>query len=366
MKRGMAITGAALVLLLTEVAQGQSPEEPIRWRMTTIAPETSAFYQLFAPPLVEHVKQLTDGRIEITPYPAGVIAPSFSAHDAVVDGTADAAQAPPIHLVSRDPVNAILGGAMPGGMGPDALMHWMYQGGGKELLAEQRREILGLHSIPAGMGGSELLGHCHKPIRTADDLKGVKFRTIGAFAEILEAFFGAAPTVVPGSEVYTMLERHAIDCAEWSGPAENTIAGLQETAKYIMYPGPQTNAFLMEFTVKKETWDALPADLQQKVEAAAMLASFETLLAFDARDIEAWEKLKQGDNEIVRLSDDLIAAFRDAGRQWAFEKAKEQAANGNPWMEEAAKSYFSFYDNWLENADFRAIDIRYEQASGRE
>jgi TRAP-type mannitol/chloroaromatic compound transport system substrate-binding protein len=349
-------TALALALFATTGLQAAA-QERIEWRMTTIVPETSAFYQLFALPLVERVRQLTDGRVEITPYPAGVIAPSFSAHDAVADGTADAVQAPPVHLVSRDPTNALLG-TIPGGMGPSALLHWHFQAGGKELLAEHRRATMGLHSLVAGLAGTELLGHAHVPIRTAEDLRGVRFRTIGAFADVLEQDFGAAPTVVPGSEVYSMMERRAIDAAEWSGPAENMIAGLQETARYIMYPGPQTNAWIMEFAVKAETWDALSPELQSKIEAAATLATLDSMLAFEAADIEAWGQLKAGNNEIVRLDDELIAQMREAGRRWAHARADEEDAKGNPFMRRATESYFGFLDNWLENADFRHIDVR--------
>jgi TRAP-type mannitol/chloroaromatic compound transport system substrate-binding protein len=356
-RRSAVFTLIGVALATTPSAHAQN--EPIQWRMNTWVPETSALYRHFALPLVDRVRELTDGRIEITPYPAGVITPSLQAHDAVLDGTADLVQAPPILLYGRDPTSAMFS-VWPGGMGPDALMHWMYQGGGKELLAEHRRATLGLHSLPSGMGATELLGHCSKPIRTAEDLEGVKFRTMGAFADVLGQYFGAAPTVVPGSEVYTMLERHAIDCAEWSGPAENLNTGLQETTRYILYPGPQTNAFFMELAMKAETWDALPADLQGKLEAATTLATIDTLLAFDARDIEAWARLKASDNEVIRLSDELVAKFRQAGRDLAFKRAAAEKKNGNPWMERVVQSYYGFYDGWLENADFRAVDVRYD------
>ena len=346
------VSGLALVLLLG-VGSGQTAE--YKWKMTTIVPETSAFFKFFAPPFVKRVSELTDGRVEIKAYAAGVIAPSFQAHDAVMDGTAEAGQAPPIHMVNRDPTNTFLG-PVPGGMGPDCLMHWVYEGGGKELLAQHRRETMGLHSMPAGFGGTEIFAHAHKPIRVAEDLKGVKFRTAGAFAIILKKYFGAAPTVVPGSEVYSMMERKAIDATEWSGPAENKIAGLHETAKYIMYPGPQTNAWFMEFMLKADRWDALPDDLKMKIEAAAKLSSLETLLKFDVRDIQAWGELKKGKNEIVRVDDSLLVAIREKTREWSLEQAAVEKAKGNPWMEKVATSYFKFYDDWLNNAEFRAVD----------
>src|SRR5690606_17230330 len=116
--------------------------------------------------------------------------------------------------------------------------------------------------------------------------------------------------------------------------------------------------FFMEFAVKQETWDALPEDLQAKIEAAAQLATMDTLLAFDARDMQAWAELKQGRNEIVRIDDSLITGIREAARKWAYKKADEQEAAGNPWMRRIADSYYAFYDNWLDNAEFRAIDVK--------
>ena len=347
---------AFLAIVLVMGAGDAQAEAKYKWKMTTIVPETSKFFTLFAPPAAERIKLLTGGEVEVTPYPAGVIAPSFQAHDAVMDGTAEAGQAPPIHLVNRDPTNTFFG-PVPGGMAPDTLMHWIYAGGGKELLAQHRRETMGLHSMPCGFGGTELLAHAHKPIRVAEDLKGVKFRTAGAFAIILKEYFDAAPTVVPGSEVYSMMERKAIDATEWSGPSENMTAGLQETAKYIMYPGPQTNAWYMEFMVKADRWDALPKDIQDKVEAACKLVSMESLMTFDVLDLEAFGKLKAGKNEVIRVDDSLLTAIREDTKEWALKQAEEEDKKGNPWMKKVAKSYYGFYDNWLNNAGFRANDI---------
>lgn len=345
---------AAGSILAAGTFSATAQEETFTWRMTQAFPETSAFYQLFALPFVERVKNLTDGRLTIEPYPAGVIAPSFEAYDAAMDGTADAVQSSAVYIVNRDPANAVLN-VFPGGMGPEALYQWMWHGGGKELLAEHREETMGLHAIPCGLGATELFAQSHKPLRTLEDFKGVKFRTAGSFADVLTEM-GASPTVVPGSEVYTMLERGAIDATEWSGPAENVKAGLQETSKYIIYPGVHTRAFFQEFAVRTELWDALPEDLQYKVTAACQLSSLDTLMAFDALDREAWAELKKGNNEIIRLDDEVIDRITELGRKWVLDKAAEQTAAGNDWMQRVADSYFAFYDDWMQNTEFRAID----------
>lgn len=339
---------------LTAAVAGSAEAQTVRWRMTQAFPDTSNFYTLFALPFIERVKLLTDGQVVIQPFPAGVIAPSFQAYDAVMEGTADAGQSSAVYIVNRDPANAILN-VFPGGMGPEALSQWMWKGGGKELLAGHRRETMGLHSIPAGLGATELFAHSRRKIQTLEDFKGLKFRTAGSFADVLKEM-GAVPTVVPGNEVYTMLERGAIDAAEWSGPAENLKIGLQETSRFISYPGVHTNAFFQEFFIKASTWDKLPKATQDKIEAAAMLSSMDTLMAFDALDREAWKKMRAGKNEINRLDDAVVVRIRELGRKWVLDKAAEQTAAGKPWMKRIADSYFKFHDDWLENAEYRAID----------
>ncbi len=362
MKRIYGLLCSTAMLAAIAAAPASAQDTQHKWRMTSHVPETSIIWDFYISNVAKRITDLTDGEIEVTPYPAGVIAPPFEAVSAVQDGTADALNIPLIYLVNQDPANGILG-ALPGGMSAETLFHWMYKGGGKELLAEFHEATLGIHSLPCGIGASELFGHAHKPIRTAEDLKGIKFRTSGPMADVLQEYFDAAPTVVPGSEVYTMLERAGIDIAEWSGPADNLGMGFHEVAEYIMYPGPQVNAFFHFFAVSKDTWDGLPDRLKYKVEAACQLASVDGLLSFDAADIEAWKKIKQGKNQLVRIDDSLIAAFRDAARAWSMKRAEEQKAQGNEWTEKIANAYWDFYDNWRQNTEYRYIDTP-ESATG--
>ena len=324
------------------------------WRMTTIAPETSAYYQLFSQSFADRAAQMTGGEIVIEAFPGGVLAPPTEAKQSVLDGIADAAHIPPSWFVNENPANTF--GAQPGGMGPETLMYWLYEGGGLELWREFRRENDGLATLVVGLGPTEILAHSHVPIRTADDLAGLKFRTSGAFANILAEYFDAAPTFVPGGEVYTMLERHGVDAAEWSTPAENEIFGLQDIAEFINIPGAHVNAWFFEVVVPTERWDALPAETQQQLEAAAKLATFDSYLNWGSADLAAMEGLRAGNNEIVELDPALVQAIRDAGRDWAERQSAEREAAGDPWMRRLTDSYYGFLDYWLANSAYRFVD----------
>ena len=316
-----------------------------RWRMATLAPsETSVYFQYFAVTLAENVAKLTDGRVQITPYPAGVLAPAFEVYEAVQDGRADVGNTWPGYLVRQDPANSLLS-AHPGGMGFDAYHTWLYEAGGQELWQEFRRDVMGLHALVAGSGPTEVFLHSNRPVRSLTDLDGLRVRMSGAAADIMESF-GGAPVTVPGSEIYTMLERGAVDAAEWATPAENVVLGLPEIARYIIMPGIHQPAFAFDFIMRADDWDALPDDIKTQVEAAAKLTTYESFLSWTYADLQALQELRAGGNEFVSLDDEFRQAWREAGEEWARRHAED-----NEWMARIAESYYDFLAAWEENME---------------
>ena len=114
---------------------------------------------------------------------------------------------------------------MPGGMSATAKIFWVLGGGGKKLWA-QYRNSMGLHGLFCGAIGSEIFAHSHKKIQNLSDLKGFKYRTAGANTWVMKKL-GASPTLVPGPEVFTLLERKGVDGAEYLDPFGNYSLGIQ-------------------------------------------------------------------------------------------------------------------------------------------
>ena len=250
----LALVGA--VAFATFGAQAQE----VTWRVPTSVPEGSPFYVNFLERFADNVGLLTDGAVEIQPFGAGILVPALQVYDGVKDGIVEAGHSTPSYLVNQDPVNAIFAG-FPGGMGPEAYSTWIFEEGGKEKLAEIRAEE-GLKSLVVGIGSSEIMAHANKPIKSAADLKGLKYRTSGPWAEVMRDYFDAVPTVVPPGEIYTLLERKGVDAIEWGPPSGNLPEGFHEAAPYIVVPGVHQPTFLWEVVVKQETWDALDEALR--------------------------------------------------------------------------------------------------------
>lgn len=351
MKLKIKFTALALTAMLALPAHAQE----IEWKMTAAIGEGSFFYQNFMERFAANVDTMTAGDMRIQPFGAGVLAPAFKAYEVVQDGIVEAGHSTPSYLVNQDPTNAIFA-SFPGGMSGEATLHWIYEGGGEEMLQAFRRDEMGLHTLVVGVGTSEIMAHSNVRIETTAELEGVKYRTSGAWAAVLQETFGGVPTVVPGNEIYTLLQRKGVDAVEWSTPGGNISEGFHEVAPYMIMPGVHQPSFLWEVFVKQETWDALPEDIQAQVTAAAKLTTYESFTHFGHADVNAMAAFRETDVEIINMDVAESEKIREAGRAWAAAQAADLAASGNTRMQEVLDSYIAYQANWAENSGYLVRD----------
>jgi TRAP-type mannitol/chloroaromatic compound transport system substrate-binding protein len=327
------------------------------WRIATFDKETGAYWQNFMVPFVKNVEMMTNGQVKLDPLPGGTLGNIFKIYEQVDDGLVEMAMMPPAFLGTKDPTNAMILG-FPTGLGVDSFLNWIYYGGGEELLQAHRAERMKMHSFVVGAGPSEFFAHSHVPVNTVDDLKNAKYRTLGNWAAVIKTQFGASPTTVPGPEIYGMLEKRGIDMTEYSTPSENVKLGYQEVAEYIVYPGIHAGAWAFEVVTKSDKWAELPKDLQEKIELAGRLTTYDGLQKFIVADIEAMEKLKSGKNKFQQLSPEFQKTAEEASRKWAMEEAAKAKADGNPWPEKILASITEFQDKWRANSKYMVMDYR--------
>jgi TRAP-type mannitol/chloroaromatic compound transport system substrate-binding protein len=349
MKQALRATAAAAVL--AAVAAGPVKAADYNWKLTSYVPVGSGSWKVYMQEFIDLTHQLTDGKVKIKGFSVGVLASPFDAWKAVQKGTADICFCYPGFAVNTDPSNGIFAG-MVGGMPTETFQHWMFGGGGGKLLRDFRHETQKLHPVITGFGPTEIFLHAHKKVQTVADLKGMKIRTAGAWADILKSL-GAAPTTLAPPDIYTALERRVIDGTEFITPWTNYKLGFHKIAKYIMVPGIHSPTHLNEAVFKLDLWNKLPKDLQNKITIAGEVAGFRSNISLGLNDLGAMKKLQAGRNTWVEIDQSLKDKIFELGRSWSKEQAKKQTAKGNPWMEKVSGSYWGFYDKFLKYGTYR-------------
>ncbi|GEM_PF-843699 len=100
------------------------------------------------------------------------------------------------------------------------------------------------------------------PIKTLNDMKGLKIRTIGEAAKLVTALGGTAVNITT-AEVFTALERGTVD-GTVAGPSAALTGGYDGIIKYY-YPLPLLGTVLVG-AIGESAWNRLPADIQQIIE----------------------------------------------------------------------------------------------------
>lgn len=212
------------------------------------------------------VKQASGGRIEITIAAAGSIVEHNQTLDAVGSNIIQGDITDPSYFAGLDAAFALYGNMIGAWGKPEDMLRFMYFGGGfevvNELLNTYGVELLGVSTVGTEAFVSKV------PIRNIDDLKGIKLRAPEGLVQDLFKALGASPVNLPGSEVYTSLEKGVIDAADYSIFARNQAQGMNDVGKYPIYPGWHSTPAI-QLTINKEVYDALPADLQGILRASA-------------------------------------------------------------------------------------------------
>lgn len=273
----------------------------------------------------ERVEAMSGGRIDINLVPVGTVVAHNETLDAVGAGILQGHVTDPSYFSGKDPAFAMLGNLVGAWSEPTQMFNYMNYGGGKELFNELVNPY-GLQFLGASATGVEAFLST-KPIRTVEDLQGIKMRAPEGMVQEVFAAAGASPVNLPGSEVYTSLEKGVIDAADYTVFSTNHAQGMHEFAKYPLYPGFHSMP-VIEVSMNKAIYDELPADLKAILDVSVRDFAYDMVNRLDVENAAAViEASKDPSIEIINWSDEERAKFRSIAKsQWSNWASRSEMA----------------------------------------
>jgi TRAP-type mannitol/chloroaromatic compound transport system substrate-binding protein len=116
------------------------------------------------------------------------------------------------------------------------------------------------------------LGWFKKEVKSANDLKGLKYRTVGLAANLMQAM-GLSVAQLPGGEIVPAMQRGVIDAFEFNNPTSDRRFGAQDVAKNYMMGSHHQATEYFEVMVKRSKFNALPPEQQAILQYAAEATS---------------------------------------------------------------------------------------------
>ena len=311
-RRGLA-SGAAAGLAGAVAAPALAQSDKRRWRMVTSWPKRLPGPGMSAERVAERIGALSGGRIEITVSAAGEIVPAFEVLDAVGSGVAEMGHTAAFYWQGKEPAAAFFT-TVPFGLLPNEHVAWIDAGGGQALWDEIYAPF-GVKPFMGGNTGVCMGGWFRREIKSRDDVKGLKVRSLGLGGEVYRRLGAIAQTTSPG-EILVALQSGVIDGAEFVGPGSDIALGLYRFAPFYYGPGFNKPNGTGECIVSLKIWASLDDETKAIItHACAAEASF-ALAEMERLNIEALATLKTRDNVQLRtFPADLVGAARDTASQ---------------------------------------------------
>ena len=265
----VAAAGAAATVAAPNIASAQGPIS-MRWQSTW--PSKDIFHE-YALDYAKKVNDMTGGDLKIEVLPAGAVVPAFGLLDAVSKGVLDGGHGVLVYHYGKQTALALWGSGPGFAMDANMLLAWHKYGGGKELLAKLYESIgANVVSFPYGPMPTQPFGWFKKPVTKAEDLKGLKFRTVGISIDVFTGM-GAAVNALPGGEIVSAMDRGLLDAAEFNNASSDRVLGFADVSKVCMLQSYHQNAEQFEIMFNKTKYDALPEKMKAIIANAVDAAS---------------------------------------------------------------------------------------------
>ena len=336
---------AAIALLSSDRLAGA---QPIELKLAYFVGDQHAMSQWLIR-WANNLEKDSGGRIMVKRFPGSQMGPVQQHYDFVRTGQADVAW--------------FLHGATPGRFPLTELVQVPYLVGsaeiGTKVLNDSELRSKYLDAEHKGVKVLLLLTHqpgnvhtTKKPIRTVEDMKGLRIRFASPTIRDFIAALGGTPVGVLPTEQVEQLQKGTIDGVfiDYGG------AGIAFKMGGILKYSTEMYSYVSSFGVamNPDFWNRLSPDLQGIVTKSMTGVEKEVGEAWDGLDVPGKKAIMDGGGEAIRLSPEENARFRKIGADVAEARVKELESKGMParaiydrmksLAEEHAKSSKNFWN----------------------
>lgn len=333
-KAVVAAGSAAAAAVGSPGVRRASAQTPVTLKMQSTWPSKEIFHEIFED-WAKKVHDMSGGRLKIDILPAGAVVPAFELIEAVSRGTLDGGHGVPAYWFGRDRAASLFGTGPSFGLDAEGMLGWIHYGGGQELYNELLQKILKFNVVSFFHGPmpTQPLGWFPKEIKAPEDLRDLRFRTVGLSATLFGEM-GAAVKILPGGEIIPAMERGVLDAAEFNNTTSDKLLGFPDVRKICMVQSYHQPCEFLELLVNKTKYEALPKDLQAIIKYAAMAESADMTWKFYDRNSADMVELeeKRGVQFIVTPKAVLEAQLK------AWDKIIAAESANNPFFAKVIQS----------------------------
>ncbi|MFN4329919.1 MAG: TRAP transporter substrate-binding protein [Limnobacter sp.] len=332
-KGGTAAAVGATAVGFPMIATAQTTS--LRFQSTW--PAKDIFHE-YANDFAKKVNEMSGGKLKIEVLPAGSVVKAFDLLDAVSKGTLDGGHGVVAYWYGKNPAVALWGSGPAFGMDANMVLAWHNHGGGAQLLDEIYAGLnMDVESFLYGPMPTQPLGWFKKPVKGPQDLKGLKYRTVGLAVDVFTKM-GVAVNALPGGEIVPAMDRGLLDAAEFNNASSDRILGFPDVSKVCMLQSFHQPSEQFEILFNKKKYAALPTELKSIIKYAAEASSAEmSWKAIDRYSNDYQEMQSKQGVKFYKTPDSILKAQLQAWDEVTQAKSAE-----NPMFKKVFESMRTF------------------------
>jgi TRAP-type C4-dicarboxylate transport system substrate-binding protein len=343
----------ALLLFFGSLTLGYAAE-PIKLKFANYFPvihKNTLFGQAFC----DEIKKRTGGQVEISYYPGGTLLTAPKMAVGVSTGIADIGMAHCGYSRGRFPVMEIM--ELPIGS-PSAYISTHVANDFYDKF--KPKEWNAYYPLMFSTSPPAILQTVSKPVRTLEELKGMKIRGTGRIGDLVKTL-GATPMPIEMVDLYESLKRNVIDGN--FGPMEQ-LKGFKigEIIKYTTACWKIGTSYTFYIVMNRSKWDALPPDIKKIFQETANEFKEKWAVQWNEIEIEGVQYLKSQGGQIIQISDAEAARWVQASQPVIAEFRKDLVGKG--FSEKEVDSWLAFVkervDYWKAQEKLKKIPTAYE------
>lgn len=323
----MKKTALAFAILLSSVTGIQAHAADYTMRLSHQVPASHHVAKALEK-FAEDVKTNTNGKVEVQLFGGEQLFKATQNHAAVARGQVEAASV--VSLLWGGTVPEVQVFSIPYLMTSPEKIRAFYGSGAAKLLDEKLQKK-GVTNIAWLLDANNSTFTSQKqPLIQPKDFAGVKIRGLSRLSDVGFIALGAAPSTMPGSEVYQGLQTGVIDAGVTSVSAVYARR-YYEVQKYAVV-SPLLTVF-QNLIVNPRWWQSLPADAQDGVLKAARATELSLLPTSHEVDPEGVAKLKEVGMDVTVLDAEQIQALEAVMQPPVIEEFNKTTMDGKRLIE---------------------------------
>jgi TRAP-type C4-dicarboxylate transport system substrate-binding protein len=350
MKRAFLLAMGMIMCLsiLTVIDYGRAASaetKTIELKFAHFLPPVSYRHKQIFVPWAKKIEERTGGKVKITFYPAGSLLKQSDIYDGVLSNVAQIGLADIEQAWGRFPRTGVLSLPMaPWSLNSRTADHIYWQLFKQGYLSDDYKEVKMLCPIAIA---PMVLSSSKKPIRTMEDLKGVKISIGQKEGSLALKEMGAIPVNLLAFATYEGVQKGTVDAIafSWVGMANFR---LFEVTKYHTDAGFCIGS--LAIVMNKQTWDSLSTDVKNVIEGVSgeWFSKFDADINSDLEQAAINKAKSMPGHEVIYLSPEEKARWRKVCESVWDSWVKDQESKGIPARKilDAALQISDKYKTW--------------------